>query len=74
LHDILGRSGITNNPKRNPIQSAPEVMHKLRRTFFVPSAELPKEWFIWLLGVGQNNTLFWGRWRIANGQWRVQGR
>jgi hypothetical protein len=46
LYNILSRSRITYDPKRDPKQSPPEVLHKLIRAFFVPSAETPQEEFV----------------------------
>jgi hypothetical protein len=46
LCDILSRTGITNDPKRDPTESTPEALHKLPRTFFVSSAETLEEEFV----------------------------
>jgi hypothetical protein len=39
LCDILSRPGVTNDPKRDPTESTPEVLHKPPGAFFVSSAE-----------------------------------
>jgi hypothetical protein len=55
LHNILGRSRIADDPERDPSQSLPETLHKLLRTFFVPTAETLKEELVCLALLRHNN-------------------
>jgi len=46
LCDVLSPARVTNNPKRDPAQSTPEVLHKPPGAFFVSGAEAFEEKFV----------------------------